>query len=36
MASYNVEGFGADRMRSLTPTEIEARYEAFRHITSFD
>lgn len=36
MASYNVEGFGADRMRTLTAAEIEARYEAFRHITSFD
>ena len=36
MASYNVEGFGADRMRTLTHTEIEARYQAFRHITAFE
>jgi sugar/nucleoside kinase (ribokinase family) len=36
MASYNVEGFGADRLRTLTEAEISGRYEAFRRITSFD
>lgn len=36
MASYNVEGFGMDRMRTLTEAEIAARYEAFRRMTSFD
>jgi sugar/nucleoside kinase (ribokinase family) len=36
MASYNVEGFGADRLRTLTEAEISARYEAFRRITAFD
>lgn len=36
LASYNVEGFGADRMRTLSAAEIAARYEAFKHITAFD
>ena len=36
MASYNVEGFGADRMRTLSMAEIEARYQAFKRITMFD
>jgi sugar/nucleoside kinase (ribokinase family) len=35
MASFNVEGFGLDRLRSLTLDEIEERYELFRKITVF-
>lgn len=35
MASFNVEGFGAERMATLTHQEIESRYELFRAITHF-
>lgn len=35
MASFNVEGFGLDRLRNLTQDEIEERYELFRKITVF-
>lgn len=35
MASFNVEGFGLDRLRNLTHKEIEERYEIFRKITVF-
>jgi sugar/nucleoside kinase (ribokinase family) len=35
MASFNVEGFGLDRLRNLTHKEIEERYELFRKITVF-
>lgn len=35
MASYNVEGFSLNRLRSLTNEEIEARYQHFKDITTF-
>lgn len=35
MASFNVEGFGAERMVTLTRSEIEARFQIFRQITHF-
>lgn len=36
MASYNVEGFGAERLVRLTWPEIEARYQEFKAISSFE
>ena len=35
MASFNVEGFGTDRVAGLTPGEIEERFQIFRQITNF-
>lgn len=35
MASFNVEGFGTERIARLTADEIEERYQAFRQITHF-
>lgn len=35
MASFNVEGFGAQRLTSLTNDEIESRFDLFRSITHF-
>ena len=35
MASFNVEAFSLDRLRSLTDAEIAARYDAFKHLTDF-
>ncbi len=35
MASFNVEGFGTDRIARLTPDEIEERFQIFRQITNF-
>lgn len=35
MASFNVEAFSLDRLRSLTDVEIAARYDAFKHLTDF-
>ena len=35
MASFNVEDFSLDRMRTLTYREIEARYRNFKGLTSF-
>jgi sugar/nucleoside kinase (ribokinase family) len=35
MASFNVEAFSLDRLRSLTDAEIEARYDAFRRLADF-
>jgi sugar/nucleoside kinase (ribokinase family) len=35
MASFNVEAFSLDRLRSLTDAEITARYDAFKHLTEF-
>jgi sugar/nucleoside kinase (ribokinase family) len=35
MASFCVERFSLDRLRSLTPDEIESRFEAFRTLTRF-
>jgi len=36
MASFNVEDFSLNRMRSLDYKEIEARYREFRRLTVFD
>ncbi len=35
MASYNVEGFGTERIARLTLDEIEERFALFREITQF-
>ncbi len=35
MASFNVEGFSVNRLRSLTHKEIDERYEIFKKITNF-
>jgi len=36
LASFNVEAFSLDRLRTLTHAEIEARYREFRRIAFFD
>jgi cytidine kinase len=36
LASFNVEDFGTDRVRSLTRDEIDERLRDFRRITHFD
>jgi sugar/nucleoside kinase (ribokinase family) len=36
MASYNVEDFSLNRLRSLTPADIASRYQAFKQISQFD
>jgi sugar/nucleoside kinase (ribokinase family) len=36
MASFNVEAFSLDRLRTLTRSEIEARFTAFRRLVHFD
>jgi len=36
MGSFTVERFGVERLRGLTRAEIDARYRAFRDLTSFD
>jgi sugar/nucleoside kinase (ribokinase family) len=36
MASFNVEAFSLDRLRTLTYEEIEARYRAFRQLAHFE
>ncbi|MHC1698208.1 MAG: PfkB family carbohydrate kinase [Geobacteraceae bacterium] len=36
MASFNVEDFSLDRMRSLTYREIEERYRSFKAMTYFE
>jgi sugar/nucleoside kinase (ribokinase family) len=36
MASFCVEALSLDRMRALTPGEIEGRYRAFRDLTHFE
>lgn len=36
LASFNVEDFGTERIRSLTTDEIAARLHEFRRITHFD
>jgi sugar/nucleoside kinase (ribokinase family) len=36
MASFNVESFSLDRLKSLRPDEVEARYRAFRDLTHFE
>jgi len=36
LASFNVEGFGTERVQSLTREEIDERLREFRRITHFD
>jgi len=36
MASFNVEAFSLNRLRTLTYAEIEARYRAFRRLAHFE
>lgn len=36
MASFNVEDFSLDRLRTLTYDEIEARYRAFKRLAQFE
>ena len=36
MASFNVEAFSLDRLRTLTYGEIEARYRAFKKLAHFE
>jgi len=36
LASFTVEDFSLDRLRSLTPAEIRARYEQVRRLAQFD
>ncbi len=36
MASFNVTGFGPEKIADLTFTEIEARYQEFRKLVSFE
>ncbi|HTU01435.1 MAG TPA: PfkB family carbohydrate kinase, partial [Candidatus Sulfotelmatobacter sp.] len=36
MASFNVEAFSLDRLRTLTTAEIEARFRAFRRLCHFE
>ncbi len=36
MASFNVEDFSLNRLRSLTPEEIQARYRAFKDLAHFE
>ncbi len=36
MASFNVEAFSLDRLRTLTYGEIEARYRAFKQLAHFE
>ena len=36
MASYNVEEFSCDRLRSLKPEEIRARFHQFKEFTHFE
>jgi sugar/nucleoside kinase (ribokinase family) len=36
LASFNVEAFSLERMRTLTMEEIKARYEVFRAMSAFD
>lgn len=36
LASYNVESFSLDRLRSLSKDDIAKRYQAFRELTHFE
>jgi sugar/nucleoside kinase (ribokinase family) len=36
MASFNVESFSLDRLKTLRSDEVEARYRAFRDLTHFE
>lgn len=36
MASFNVEDFSLNRLKELSPSEIQQRYRAFKQLTHFD
>jgi hypothetical protein len=36
MASFNVEAFSLDRLRTLTAGEIETRFKTFKRLAHFD
>jgi hypothetical protein len=36
MASFNVEDFSLNRLRTLTYSEIEARYREFKRLSHFE
>ncbi len=36
MASFTVQGFSIDRIRTLSLADVETRYDAFRHLTYFE
>jgi len=36
MASFNVEAFSLDRLRTLTYKEIETRYRMFKRLAHFE
>jgi hypothetical protein len=36
MASFNVEAFSLDRLRTLTTAEIDERFQAFKRLVHFD
>jgi sugar/nucleoside kinase (ribokinase family) len=36
LASFSVEGFSLDRFRTLTPTDVQSRFRAFRALTQFE
>ena len=36
VASFTVEGFGVERLRSVTTTDVAVRYREFQHFTNFE
>jgi hypothetical protein len=36
LASFNVEAFSLERLRTLTQNDIAARYQAFRLLSQFE
>ena len=36
MGSFNVEGFGTERIQRLTSSEIAARFHEFKRLTHFE
>ena len=36
LASFNVEAFSLERLRTLTPSEVDARYAEFQRMSQFD
>jgi len=36
LASFNVEAFSLERLRTLTMEEVRARYELFKAMSAFD
>src|SRR5215831_15369225 len=36
MASFDVEDFSLNRLQKLSPSQIQERYRAFKHLTHFD